>query len=150
RGGRRAAPSAGGTDPPRARPGGTWKIREGRPMNDLKGKAVLVTGGSTGIGAAAARAFARQGSRVVIQYNASEEAATALVEEIRADGGEADMVGGDVRDLANVTRIVAQAQQRLGRIDVLVNNVGSLVRRTPVGEYTVELLDEILDINVRQ
>ena len=119
-------------------------------MNDLKGKAVLVTGGSTGIGAAAARAFAKQGSRVVIQYNASSDAAAALVEEIRAGGGEAHMAGGDVRQLPNVSRIVAEAQERLGRIDVLVNNVGSLVKRTPVGEYTVELLDEILAVNVRQ
>ena len=119
-------------------------------MNDLKGKAVLVTGGSTGIGAAAARAFARQGARTMIHYNASEAAAAALVTEISKAGGEAHMVGGDVTDLAQVSRIVGQTAAKLGRIDVLVNNVGSLVKRTPVSDYSVELLDEVLNINVRQ
>ena len=119
-------------------------------MNDLKGKAVLVTGGSTGIGAAAARAFARQGARTMIHYNASEAAAAALVAEISKAGGEAHMVGGDVTDLAQVSRIVGQTATKLGRIDILVNNVGSLVKRTPVGDYSVELLDEVLNINVRQ
>ncbi len=73
-------------------------------MKDLKGKVVLVAGGSSGIGAAAARAFARQGARTVVQYNASEAAAAALVAEIGREGGEAQMIGGDVTDLANVSR----------------------------------------------
>jgi 3-oxoacyl-[acyl-carrier protein] reductase len=119
-------------------------------MHDLKGKAVLVTGGSTGIGAAAARAFARQGARTMIHYNASEAAAAALVEELSQAGGEAHMIGGDVTDLANVSRIVRDTAAKLGRIDVLVNNVGSLVKRTSVSDYSVELLDQILDVNVRQ
>lgn len=119
-------------------------------MKDLKGKAVLVTGGSTGIGAAAARAFARQGARTMIHYNASETAAAALVAEIKKAGGEAHMIGGDVTDLANVSRIVTDTAAKLGRIDILVNNVGSLVKRTPVAEYSVELLDQILNVNVRQ
>ena len=119
-------------------------------MKDLKGKAVLVTGGSTGIGAAAARAFARQGARTMIHYNASEAAAAALVAEIKKAGGEAHMIGGDVTDLVNVSRIVSDTAAKLGRIDILVNNVGSLVKRTPVAEYSPELLDQILNVNVRQ
>jgi 3-oxoacyl-[acyl-carrier protein] reductase len=119
-------------------------------MKDLKGKAVLVTGGSTGIGAAAARAFARQGARTMIHYNASKAAAAALVAEIAQAGGEAQMIGGDVTDLRQVSRIVGECADRLGRIDILVNNVGSLVKRTPVADYSVDLLDEVLNINVRQ
>ncbi len=119
-------------------------------MKDLKGKVVLVTGGSTGIGAAAARAFARQGARTVVHYNASEAAAAALVAEIGREGGEAQMIGGDVTDLANVSRIVSDTVAKMGRIDILVNNVGSLVRRTPVADYSIELLDEVLNLNVRQ
>jgi 3-oxoacyl-[acyl-carrier protein] reductase len=119
-------------------------------MKDLEGKVVLVTGGSTGIGAAAARAFARQGARTVVHYNASKEAAEKLVAEISSAGGEAHLVGGDVTDLANVGRIVGETASRLGRLDVLVNNVGSLVKRTPVSDYSIELLDDVLDINVRQ
>jgi 3-oxoacyl-[acyl-carrier protein] reductase len=119
-------------------------------MNDLEGKVVLVTGGSTGIGAAAARAFAAQGARTVVHYNASRQAAESLVADISAAGGEAQLIGGDVTDLANVSRIVQETASRLGRLDVLVNNVGSLVKRTRVSDYSVELLDEVLNINVRQ
>lgn len=119
-------------------------------MKDLKGKAVLVTGGSTGIGAAAARAFAALGARTMVHYNASKDAAADLAVQIREAGGDAQIIGGDVTDLATVSRIVEETADRLGRIDVLINNVGSLVRRTPVSDYSIELLDQVLDINVRQ
>lgn len=119
-------------------------------MKDLKGKVVLVTGGSTGIGAAAARAFARHGARTMVHYNASKDAASALVAQITEAGGEAQMIGGDVTDLANVSRVVSETAAKMGRLDVLVNNVGSLVKRTRVSDYSVELLDEVLDVNVRQ
>jgi 3-oxoacyl-[acyl-carrier protein] reductase len=119
-------------------------------MKDLEGKVVLVTGGSTGIGAAAARAFAAQGARTMIHYNASKDAAAALVAEINAAGGDAKTVGGDVTDLGNVARIVGETAAAFGRLDILINNVGSLVKRTRVSDYSIELLDEVLDINVRQ
>jgi len=119
-------------------------------MKDLEGKVVLVTGGSTGIGAAAARAFARQGARTMVHYNASKDAAAEVVAGIAAAGGTAEMVGGDVTDLAHVSRVVSETAARMGRIDVLVNNVGSLVKRTRVSDYSIELLDEVLAVNVRQ
>jgi 3-oxoacyl-[acyl-carrier protein] reductase len=119
-------------------------------MKDLEGKVVLVTGGSTGIGAAAARAFAAHGTRTMVHYNASKAAAESLVAEITAAGGDAQMIGGDVTDLSNVSRIVSETASRLGRLDIVLNNVGSLVKRTPVSEYSIELLDEVLNINVRQ
>jgi 3-oxoacyl-[acyl-carrier protein] reductase len=119
-------------------------------MKDLQGKVVLVTGGSTGIGAAAARAFARQGARTMVHYNASKDAAATLAAEIVDAGGHAELVGGDVTDLANVSRVVSETAARMGRIDVLVNNVGSLVQRTPVADYSIELIDQVLAINVRQ
>ena len=119
-------------------------------MDDLNGKAVLVTGASTGIGAAAARAFAAKGARTMIHYNASRDAAEALAAELKAAGGDVQTIGGDVSDPANVSRIVKETADRFGRIDVLVNNVGSLVRRTPVADYSIELLDDVLNINVRQ
>ena len=119
-------------------------------MKDLEGKVVLVTGGSTGIGAAAARAFGRQGARTMVHYNASKDAAAEVVDGIVAAGGTAQMVGGDVTDLANVSRVVSETAARMGRIDVLVNNVGNLVKRTRVSDYSIELLDEVLAVNVRQ
>ena len=75
-------------------------------MKDLEGKVVLVTGGSTGIGAAAAVAFARQGARTMVHYNASKEAAAKVVAEINAAGGEAQMVGGNVTEVGELQELV--------------------------------------------
>src|SRR5688572_12878985 len=72
-----------------------------KSMKYLEGKVVLVSGGSTGIGAAAARAFAAHGARTMVHYNASKEAAEALVSGISAAGGEAHLIGGDVTELSN-------------------------------------------------
>jgi 3-oxoacyl-[acyl-carrier protein] reductase len=117
---------------------------------DLKNKVVLITGASTGIGAAAARAFAEQGSKVVVHYNASKDAADKVAREVKSAGGEALLVGGDVTKSANVKRIVADALAGFGRIDVLVNNAGGLVQRTRIEDYSEDFLHQVLDLNVIQ
>jgi 3-oxoacyl-[acyl-carrier protein] reductase len=117
---------------------------------DLKNKVVLITGASTGIGAAAARAFAEHGSKVVVHYNASKDAADKVAREVKAAGGEALLVGGDVTKSADVKRIVADALAGFGRIDVLVNNAGGLVQRTKIEDYSEAFLHQVLDLNVIQ
>jgi len=117
---------------------------------DLKGKSVLITGASTGIGAAAARAFAREGCRVVAHYNASRDKAMALAEEIRGEGGEVTVVGGDVSVEADVKRIVADAIAAFGRIDVLINNAGGMLGRVHIADYTVEHINRVLSLNCTQ
>ena len=117
---------------------------------DLKNKVVLITGASTGIGAAAARAFAEQGSKVVVHYNASKDAADKVAREVKSAGGEALLVSGDVTKSANVKRIVADALAGFGRIDVLVNNAGGLVQRTKIEDYSEDFLHQVLDLNVIQ
>ncbi len=116
--------------------------------SDLKGKVVLITGASTGIGAAAARAFARLGSRVIVHYNASREAAEGVAAEIQALGAEAHLVGGDVTRSGNVKRIVAESLAACGRIDVLINNAGGMIGRTKIEDYSDEYLQQVLALNV--
>jgi len=118
--------------------------------SDLKGKIVLITGASTGIGAAAARAFARHGSRLAVHYNASRDAAEKVAAEARALGGEAVLVGGDVTQADNVKRIVAETLSAFGRIDVLINNAGGLVARTRIEDYSEDFLQRVLALNVVQ
>ena len=118
-------------------------------LSDLKNKRVLVTGSSTGIGAAVAQAFAEVGAHVIVHFNASAEAATQVVERIRSAGGRADAVGADVATSAGAAGLVDEAAMRLGGLDILVNNAGALVRRAPVAEIDDALYDEVLDLNVR-
>jgi 3-oxoacyl-[acyl-carrier protein] reductase len=117
---------------------------------DLKDKVVLITGASTGIGAATARAFAREGSRVVVHYNASRDAADALVADIAAGGGTAVSVGGDVTVEADIRRIVGEATGAWGRIDVLVNNAGGMLGRIKIEDYTLEHINRVLALNCAQ
>ena len=118
--------------------------------SDLAGKVVFITGASTGIGAATARAFARERCKLVIHFNASKDAAEAVARECREAGGEAALVGGDVMHAANVKRIAGEALDAYGRIDVLINNAGGLIGRTRVEDYTETYLNQVLALNVTQ
>ena len=118
---------------------------------DLTGKVVLITGASTGIGAAAARAFAGAGCKVIVHYNASREPAEKVVADIKAAGGTAAMVGGDVMSEDDIKRIVAQSLAAFGgRIDVLINNAGGMLGRIKVEDYTVEHIQRVLMLNCTQ
>lgn len=117
---------------------------------DLKDKVVLITGGSTGIGAAAARAYGRNGAKVAVNFNASREEAEAVAVDIKASGGEAFLIQGDVTQSEAAGRIMADAVRAFGRIDVLVNNAGALVKRTPIDQYTDDFVDAVLELNVKQ
>ncbi|MAF04912.1 MULTISPECIES: SDR family NAD(P)-dependent oxidoreductase [Herbaspirillum] len=118
-------------------------------MLDLAGKVVFISGASTGIGAAAARAFAARGAHVVVHYNSSKEEAEAVAAEVRAAGSKAVTIGADVRDTAAINAAVTKAVEQMGRIDVLINNAGALVKRAPLETVTDELFDEIININAR-
>jgi 3-oxoacyl-[acyl-carrier protein] reductase len=117
---------------------------------DLAGKAVLITGASTGIGAAAAVAFGQNRARVAICYRSSRDEAEATAEAVRAAGGEALLIRRDVTEADAPAAVVAETVAAFGRLDVLVNNAGALIQRTPVADYTDAYLDAVLDLNVRQ
>ena len=108
-----------------------------------------VTGSSTGIGAASAVALAEAGCRVAVHYNRSENEAREVVEGISASGGEAMLVGGDVADSAEVERMAAEIDDRFGRIDVLVNNAGSMIERRSFAELTEDIWDRVMDVNLK-
>ncbi len=118
-------------------------------MNDLKGKAVLITGASTGIGAGCALALGAFGAKVAVHYNTSKEAADAVVASIVKAGGEAFALQGDLRHSAQCERVVNEAALRWGRIDILINNAGALVQRVPIADLTDGIFNDIIDLNVR-
>ncbi len=90
----------------------------------FEGKVALITGGSRGIGAATARRLAAEGATVLVGYNASEDAANAVVGEITAAGGSAHALKIDVRSMDSVQAAADHAFSEFGRIDVLVNSAG--------------------------
>jgi len=118
-------------------------------LDDLSGKLVVITGASTGIGAAAAKALAAHGAIIAAHYNRSQAEAQDVAAAIRAAGGTCHLVQGDLSRPDEASRVVEASAQALGGIDVLINNAGSLIRRTPFEELADELIDSIIDLNVR-
>lgn len=116
---------------------------------DLAGKAVLITGASTGIGAALARGFAAQGAKVALHYNASFDAAKTVAQEIEAGGGTVVLLKGDVSRTSEVKRIVQETADAFGGLDGLINNAGGMVARVPYQEMTDKDYDAVMDLNAR-
>jgi 3-oxoacyl-[acyl-carrier protein] reductase len=116
---------------------------------DLSGKAALVTGASSGIGAATAVLFAELGARVAIGYYNNRDGAEQVRSRIEAAGGEAIAIKADVRQTKEVERLVAESVKRFGPVDVLVNNAGSLMTRMKVAEVDDAKWDDIFALNVR-
>lgn len=118
-------------------------------MNDLKNKVVVVTGASTGIGAAVAQEFGRHGASVVVHYFSSPQAAKTVADGIDATGQRAITVQGDLHHTAECEKLIAAAVARFGRIDVLINNAGALVKRVPITEMSDDVFDDVVNLNVR-
>jgi len=108
---------------------------------------VLITGALTGIGRAAAVAFARKGANVVVTGR-REEAGKALAEELRAFGTEAEFINADVRNEDDVRAMVDQTVARFGRLDVAVNNAGTEGRPSPITDQTAQTYNATFDTNV--
>jgi len=114
-------------------------------LEDLRGKRALVTGSSTGIGAAVARELARLGARVVVHGNRSAAAAETLAAEI----GAAGVVLGDVGESATAARIVDEAVAKLGGLDILINNAGAIHERVTNADFDEAMYERVFDTNLR-
>ncbi len=118
-------------------------------LDDLRGKVALVTGASSGIGAAVALAFAAKGMPVALHYRSKRAEAEALVASIRSRGGDAEAFAAEAKDSASLARLADDAHTRFGRIDVLVNNAGGFVRRVSLVEADDAIIDEVFQQNAR-
>lgn len=116
---------------------------------DLAGKRVLITGASTGIGAAVARAFAAQGMKIGLHFNASRDPAEKLAAEIKAGGGTVHLIQGDVSQDGETERVVKDAAEALGGLDGLVNNAGGMLGRLPTAEMTDAHYERVMNLNAR-
>lgn len=112
------------------------------------GQVVLVTGASSGIGAAIARGFGAAGASVAVHYNATREGAEAVARAVETSGGESLLVQADVTQAADLARMVDATLARFGRIDVLVNNAGTMFERAPLWETPDERFDQLQKLNI--
>ena len=117
---------------------------------NINGGAFIVTGSATGLGAAVARRLASRGGRVVINYTKSEAEANATADECRSLGGDALLCQADVSDDSDCRRMAAQAMERFGRIDGLVNNAAQskIAPHTDLEALTAEDFERIFGVNV--
>jgi 3-oxoacyl-[acyl-carrier protein] reductase len=115
---------------------------------DLSNKVALVTGASSGIGAASAKILASLGADVAITYLHNQAGAEKVRDEINSLGRKALAIHADVREAEQISATVARVNGELGPIDILVNNAGSLVERKKNVEMTLELWNDVINLNL--
>ena len=116
-------------------------------MNNIENKVIVITGASSGLGEATARLLAKKGAKVVIGARRTEKL-EAIVQDIRAEGGQAEFIGVDVTKPNEVQALIEKALSAFGQIDVLVNNAG-LMSIAPLSELKVDEWDRMIDINIK-
>lgn len=120
---------------------------EGVQFSDLAGKRVIVTGGATGIGAAASQAFLEAGCHVLIHCLHGKAEAQAIAAGARS--GMAHIHSADLTENGAAGHLIETAVETLGGVDVLVNNAGGMVGRRPLETIDDEFIDAVFDLNVR-
>ena len=122
------------------------KLSEGIIMGRLEGKVAIVTGSTSGMGRDTAKRFAAEGAKVVVTGR-NEERANAVVDDIKAAGGEAIAVIADMANVDDIQKIFDETMAAYGTVDVLFNNAG-LLSVTPLMEMTKEEWDKVFDVDV--
>ncbi|MGH8252650.1 MAG: SDR family NAD(P)-dependent oxidoreductase [Steroidobacteraceae bacterium] len=118
-------------------------------IGDLQDKRILVTGASSGIGAALGEAFAQQGARVALHGHRHAEGLSAAVQRIQQAGGHALALTADLGAAHAARQLVDAAAKGLDGLDVLVNNAGAIIAREPIATADDALLDRVFDLNGR-
>ena len=116
-------------------------------MGKLANKVAIVTGASKGIGAGIAKALAAEGAAVVVNYASSKDGADKVVAEIKAKGGKAVAVQGDVSKQGDISKLFEETKKAFGRLDVLVNNAG-IYEFAALGTVTEESFHKMFNLNV--
>lgn len=116
-------------------------------QNNINGKVIVITGASSGLGEAAARHLAAEGASVVLAARRTERI-ESLAEKIKRDGGDALAITTDVTVRDEVTNLVDKTVEKLGRIDVMVNNAGMMLL-APLEAFKVDEWDQMIDINIK-
>ena len=114
----------------------------------LQNKTAIVTGGGRDIGRACAMRLAAEGANVAINYFSSSAGADSAVEEIKANGGNAIAIQGDLSSQADVDALVAKTVETFGGVDILVNNSGGLIARKTISEMSFEHWQAVMDLNL--
>jgi 3-oxoacyl-[acyl-carrier protein] reductase len=118
------------------------------PPYDLRGRVALVTGGGVGIGRATAEALADAGAAVAIHCHSSRTQADEVAQRINAGGGRAIVVAADLSQPPAAAAIVDRAVTELGRLDILINNAGSVVSRARIEDCTLDMWQQALAVNL--
>ena len=116
-------------------------------MGKLSGKTAVVTGASKGIGAGIAKAFAKEGANVVVNYARGKEDAERVSNEIQDSGGKSIIVQADVSKQADVDKLFAETKKAFGTVDILVNNAG-VYEFAPIEQVTEASFHRMFDLNV--
>lgn len=116
-------------------------------MSNVDGKVIIITGASSGIGAATAKLLARNGARVILGARRTARL-EAIVKDIHAEGGTAQYQTLDVTQRSQMESIVQFAQRQFGRLDVLINNAGVMPLST-LDQLRVEEWESMIDVNIR-
>lgn len=116
-------------------------------MHNIKGKVVAITGASSGMGKAIAIELAKNGAKVILGARRTEQL-LQLVEDIKSTGGEAACITTDVKNKADLDRLVHKAFDRYGKLDVMVNNAG-ISQLSRIDDLDLEGWEEMIDINLK-
>jgi 3-oxoacyl-[acyl-carrier protein] reductase len=118
------------------------------PDSEFRGRTVLITGASNGIGAETATLFGEAGAFVMIHYNSARDAAQGVLDRVVAAGGNGVLLQADLSERTGCRQLIARISESGRPVDILINNAGSLIKRAPFLQVTEELWEQVMALNL--